>query len=500
VTTSAGSSFGGSGRSTATLRAVRDPTVRVGSIRQAIEFITDLAQPAHRPKLWMGIWSGFGVAFALGILAAAASYFELTPWTWAYVALVGAKIATNSLAWLALMGNRWVIQTQALNTIADVIILTGAIYFTGGPYSPLLPAYVIVICVLSLLSNTGVTLLMAGFIVACFAAMIPLMATGILGPTPVPGAPGTQPSWGYTLTAIAYCALVVGVPAWFSAATLRLLRDKEVDLERRTAQLIQTATQRSQFVASMTHELRTPIHGVQGLADVIAAGVYGPVTDKQKEACASIKRSAQSLLSLVDDLLALTRAEATGRRRHRRPRRARVGIGVVGGRHQAPRARARCRAQAAAGAVGRALARARAGESVGERDQVHARGRPGQRARFRAPRARCRDTRRRGHRHRYRGRGPRRDLRAVPPEREGRHARLRRRRPRARARCASDGPPRRRGRARLRGRRGVDVPRDRPDDMARAHDDTAVAAAAPADAPTGLASISHRRLGLTPRL
>jgi signal transduction histidine kinase len=49
---------------------------------------------------------------------------------------------------------------------------------------------------------------------------------------------------------------------------------------------------------------------VQGLADVIAAGIYGPVTDKQKEACASIKRSAQSLLSLIDDLLALTRAEA----------------------------------------------------------------------------------------------------------------------------------------------------------------------------------------------
>ena len=74
--------------------------------------------------------------------------------------------------------------------------------------------------------------------------------------------------------------------------------------------MIQANTQRSQFVASMTHELRTPIHGVQGLADVIAAGVYGPVTDKQKEACASIKRSAQSLLGLVDDVLNLARAEA----------------------------------------------------------------------------------------------------------------------------------------------------------------------------------------------
>jgi len=103
---------------------------------------------------------------------------------------------------------------------------------------------------------------------------------------------------------------VVGVPAWFSAATLRELKKKEASLEKRTTQLIQAATQRSQFVASMTHELRTPIHGIQGLSDVIAAGVYGPVTEKQKDACASIKRSAQNLLQLVDDVLSLTRAEA----------------------------------------------------------------------------------------------------------------------------------------------------------------------------------------------
>jgi signal transduction histidine kinase len=169
---------------------------------------------------------------------------------------------------------------------------------------------VIIIAVLALLANLGVTVLTAGIILVLFSTMMVLMAAGVLPPQPVPGAPGAAPSFGLAITAIGYCAIIVCVPAAFSAATLRVLRAREVALEQRTAQLIQTATQRSQFVASMTHELRTPIHGVQGLADVIAAGVYGPVTDKQKDACASIKRSAQNLLSLIDDLLALTRAEA----------------------------------------------------------------------------------------------------------------------------------------------------------------------------------------------
>jgi len=272
--------------------------------------VAELSAPANRPKLWYGVWSGFAVAIGFAVLAAAAAFFDLTPWKWAYMTLVSVKLLTNALAWLGLSRDRWVIQTQALNTVADVVLLTAAMYFTGGPYSPLLPTYVIIIAVLSLLSNLAVTVMMASLIVLSFSAMLTLIAAGILPATPVPGAPGQVPTIGYTITAIIYCAIVVGVPAFFSAATLRLLRKKESDLERRTSQLIEAATQRSQFVASMTHELRTPIHGVQGLSDVIAAGVYGPVTDKQKEACASIKRSAQSLLQLVDDVLQLTRAEA----------------------------------------------------------------------------------------------------------------------------------------------------------------------------------------------
>jgi len=274
------------------------------------QFLAEIVAPANRPNLRFGIRSGFALAVGFGVLATAAAWFDLTPWRWAYAGLVAGKLVTNAIAWLCLRRDRYVLATQALNTTADVVLLTAAIYFTGGPYSPLLATYVIVVAVLSLLSNLGITILMAGVIVLSFAAMVIAMATGALPTTAVPGEPGVPPSAGYAATAIVYCAMVVGVPAWFSASTLRLLRKKETALEARTAQLIQANTQRGQFIASMTHELRTPIHGVQGLADVIAAGVYGPVTDKQKDACASIKRSAQSLLALVDDVLNLARAEA----------------------------------------------------------------------------------------------------------------------------------------------------------------------------------------------
>jgi signal transduction histidine kinase len=87
------------------------------------------------------------------------------------------------------------------------------------------------------------------------------------------------------------------------------LRDRELKLEARTAELIEAGKQKSVFLASVTHELRTPIHGVQGMAELIATGVYGPVGEKQRAAAATIKRNAQSLLHLIDDLLALVRAD-----------------------------------------------------------------------------------------------------------------------------------------------------------------------------------------------
>ena len=272
--------------------------------------VAEMGAPAHRQKLLYGIWSGYALTVGFAILALATSAFELTVWRWAYVVLIVGKLVTNTIAWIALRQERAIMLTQGINTVTDVVLLTVVIYLTGGPYSPLLATYVIEIAVLSLLANLSITLIMAVFVIVCFAVMMLLVTAGVIPPQPVPGAPGQVPSIGHMITSIGFCAVVVGVPAWFSALTLRVLGAREAALQKRTAQLIQTATQRSQFVASMTHELRTPIHGVQGLSDVIAAGVYGPVTDKQKDACASIKRSAQSLLSLIDDLLALTRAEA----------------------------------------------------------------------------------------------------------------------------------------------------------------------------------------------
>jgi PAS domain S-box-containing protein len=81
-----------------------------------------------------------------------------------------------------------------------------------------------------------------------------------------------------------------------------LLRTKEVAEKASLA--------KSQFLAVMSHELRTPLAGVIGFADLLENEVLGPVNAQQRESLARIKASSWHLVSIIDDILTISRAEA----------------------------------------------------------------------------------------------------------------------------------------------------------------------------------------------
>jgi signal transduction histidine kinase len=88
----------------------------------------------------------------------------------------------------------------------------------------------------------------------------------------------------------------------------RLYRQSE--LARRDAEAASRA--KGQFLAVMSHELRTPLNAILGYSELVEIGVHGDVTDAQRDAMSRIRRSGQHLLSLVNNVLNLERAEMGG--------------------------------------------------------------------------------------------------------------------------------------------------------------------------------------------
>jgi PAS domain S-box-containing protein len=67
---------------------------------------------------------------------------------------------------------------------------------------------------------------------------------------------------------------------------------------------------KSMFIASMSHELRTPLNSVIGFSSILLDEWLGPLNDEQKLNMGSILRSGQHLLSLINDVIDISKIEA----------------------------------------------------------------------------------------------------------------------------------------------------------------------------------------------
>jgi len=73
-------------------------------------------------------------------------------------------------------------------------------------------------------------------------------------------------------------------------------------------------SERTAFFAGLGHDLKTPLNAILGFADLMKAEVRGPMPDGYKDYPAIIHESGQDLMLLVDDILDLAKAEASGHR------------------------------------------------------------------------------------------------------------------------------------------------------------------------------------------
>ena len=92
-------------------------------------------------------------------------------------------------------------------------------------------------------------------------------------------------------------------------ATGELVRRNEL-LQRQHFELEQASQLKSQFLANMSHEFRTPLNAILGYTSMLLQGVSGDMSPPQKNKMLRVDSNARHLLSIINDILDISRIEA----------------------------------------------------------------------------------------------------------------------------------------------------------------------------------------------
>ncbi|MBI4903514.1 MAG: response regulator [Acidobacteria bacterium] len=94
------------------------------------------------------------------------------------------------------------------------------------------------------------------------------------------------------------------------------LEQKNEELAGALANAREATEMKSRFLANMSHEIRTPMNGILGMVDFL---IGTPLTLEQREYAVAVKSSADSLLTLINDILDISKIEAGKLRLDRLP-------------------------------------------------------------------------------------------------------------------------------------------------------------------------------------
>jgi signal transduction histidine kinase len=203
-----------------------------------------------------------------------------------------------------------------LINILEIIGYTSIIYFLGGIEATyLIPIYTILIAYVGVVAPRKVPFIIASICSMAFALMVVLEHLGFLPHKYHPM--GFYFPWKNQIDILFVITALLFVGAFIASYTGNLLRQNREKLRRQNAELIKAkevaeaaSRAKSDFLANMSHELRTPLNHIIGFTELVVDKQFGGLNEVQEEYLNDVLHSSRHLLSLINDILDLSKVEA----------------------------------------------------------------------------------------------------------------------------------------------------------------------------------------------
>jgi signal transduction histidine kinase len=213
--------------------------------------------------------------------------------------------------------------------LLEIIGYTFIIHFVGGIEATfLLPIYAALIVYVGVVAPRRLPFIIAGFCIISFSLMVTFEHVGILRTYQVHPSLGIP--WPRQIMIMLVNMGLLFVVAFISSYTAHLLKRNRDQLRRQNAELslalqkanesdrlkqaLQKASEsdrlKSEFLANMSHELRTPLNAIIGFSELLEYQYPEKLDKSQKEYVQDINKSGKHLLSIISDILDLSKMEA----------------------------------------------------------------------------------------------------------------------------------------------------------------------------------------------
>jgi signal transduction histidine kinase/CheY-like chemotaxis protein len=88
------------------------------------------------------------------------------------------------------------------------------------------------------------------------------------------------------------------------------VKERTAELSKANAELARASRLKDEFLAGMSHELRTPLNTILGSSEILQSETFGSLNERQAKYARNIEESGRHLLSLINDILDISKVEA----------------------------------------------------------------------------------------------------------------------------------------------------------------------------------------------